>query len=561
MPSFQRPYLDLLRAHLPAMQLAEVDRVAQQEDVNRALETVLAFALGSSCPKDSPGSDDRDEWRRKQVDFRNAQVGAVALSTKRPLEDASDSADSQSAPKKPKADVMAEAPVCTLHAISASAPVRKKVDVTITESSIQLCPPSKATPSSEAPFLTVRLASIRRAFLIPTRGKSKPHWTVVLLTSDAPPETPKGKAKATSTATPDPNREIVFGLDADAPSPVTYTAYINGQAHTKTIAKGQPTMTALEELLAHLPTSVVRPSAAIFRPSFSSATKSRPAAGPSASSGDGQDDMSAAVDAHRGAKSGSLWFLESGLLWTDARPVEFWALEDIVPPPNGVRTLSATGRTCSVFVMRRVPRGGADNDGEDEDEDMDAQEEGIETEFATIDGKEQDAIANWTRRFEPRFGKNVEELNVPDASAKGKGKATAPKPATGNVTILDAAWDDDDDDDEDFEGSDDSDAGEDVGEDDAADSEASGEEENDEEAAGDGASADSDEEDAENDAAADEEEEEELDPAHHPLLRPGAMPKRVSKAVVDMVVGMVTEEMLGGNEDEEDELEEDELEE
>jgi hypothetical protein len=564
----QRPYLDQLRAHLPPIHLAEVERFAQGDHEGRTLELVLAFALGASCPQDVPGAPDRDEWRRTQTDFRKA-INSEALpvpttSTKRPHDDTSNDVNGGSiAVKKAKTDGPPENPVFTLHSISASAPIRKKVDVIITDSHIHLSPPSKSTPSDTTPFVTIPLTSIARAFLIPTRGKSKPHWTVVLLTSDSPPETPKGKAKATSTTPPDPNREIVFGLDADAPSPITYTPFISGKATAKTVAKGSSTLPALEELLGHLTIPVVRPSAAIFRgPAFSTSTKSRPS-GPSASlsnatDGD-QDDTLAGVDAHRGAKSGSLWFLETGLLWTDARPAEFWSLQDIVPAPDGVRMLSATGRTCSVFLTRRAPKSSTPTPkhgaqvGEDEEME-DVEEEGIETEFALIDGKEQDAIGSWVKRFGARFGKTEEELATsgPSAKDKGKGKAVAPEVPAGKVTIMSAMWEDDDDDDENFADSDDSsdEGGGVAGSDDNAgsdsDEDGSGEEDG-------GEAVDSDAEDAEGDS------DEELDPTQHPLLRPGAMPKRVSKTVIDMVAGMVTDELLGAKDD--DELEEDELDE
>jgi hypothetical protein len=568
--STSRSCTQQLRKHLPAVYLAEIEQLMHTADTERALEIVLAFVLGSSCPSDATAPVDDAEWKGKQAAFRSTFAGNGAqgsTSAKRPLDDASKGVDSsQVSYKRQKMDSSPEKPVCTLHAISASAPIRKKVDVTITDTSIQLCSPSKAASSVEQPHVSVPLSSITRAFIVPTRGKSKPHWTVVLLTSDAPLESPKGKAKAATTSTPDPNREIVFGLDADAPAAVTYTSYANGRPSAKTFSKGESTLPALEELLKHLLVPIVRPSAATFRgPSTNTATRSRPS-GPSVPSGDGKEDTLAGVDAHRGAKSGSLWFLSEGLLWTDARPLEFWALADIVPAPDGLRVLSATGRSCSVFITRCAPKAdGPPTKNGGESDDGDTQEDGIETEFALIDGKEQDAINGWSRRFGLRFGKTAEELKtVGSSSAQGKGKGKAPaaaaEPATGKVTIMNAAWDDDDDDDEDFEGSDsDVGSGTEGGEDSGSSNNAGSDEDAEgEDAPGSDADADADE----------DERQDELDPAHHPLLRPGAMPKRVSKAVIDMVAGIMMEEALGGADGDEDmlgeegdELEEDELDE
>ncbi|OBZ74864.1 Heat shock protein 16 [Grifola frondosa] len=73
-------------------------------------------------------------------------------------------------------------PLFTLHTLSATTPVRKKVDITVHSASIRLTNPnSHALEHPSIPF-----SSLRRAFLLPTRGKTKPHWTVVLLPSDTP---------------------------------------------------------------------------------------------------------------------------------------------------------------------------------------------------------------------------------------------------------------------------------------------------------------------------------------------------------------------------------------
>jgi hypothetical protein len=554
----QRPYLDQLRAHLPEVYLADIDRVYSQDNDARTIELVLAFALGASCPTDAPRLPS-STWTQAQMGFRSAVSGHA----KRPLEEADTQGEtSQSSSKKAKLDenLSTDTAAYVLFSVSASAPVRKKVDVVVTASAVKLCPPTKSpsSPSYETPYVSIPLSDIKRVFLLPTRGKTKSHWTLVLLTSDEAPEALKGKAKAAAAATaaPEQEREIVFGIDADASSAISYANFALGET-PQTIPKGQPTLPALEALLQHVPISAIRPSAVVLRgTSASSSTKSRPST--TSTKNSGHDDTLAGVDAHRGTKSGSLWFLETGLLWTDVRPAEFWALPNILPAPDGVRVLSATGRSCSLFVTRRASSSSSaanGENGEDDDDNMEEQPEGVETEFALIDGKEQDAINGWIKRFNPLLGRSSEQSaeSGPSKADKGKGPATvtpiAPTQA-GPTTILNADWDDDDDDD-DFQGSDDD------------NDQASGEEEEENDTGSDTGDSDAEDSDSgasgEKDGSEDEESDEDraaLDPAHHPLLRPGAMPKRVSKAVIDMVAGIVTEDLMGG--EDEDELDDEE---
>ena len=139
-------------------------------------------------------------------------------------------------------------PLFTLHSISATSPVRKKVDITIHESSIRF-----THPSTHAVEATVTLSSLHRAFIVPTRGKSRAYWTVILLSSDI------------ASALP----QIIFGMDAQTLTPASATTYGSAmQPATQTFAKGSATLPLLRDFLSHLPAQalpVLEPSTAVFR--------------------------------------------------------------------------------------------------------------------------------------------------------------------------------------------------------------------------------------------------------------------------------------------------------
>jgi len=284
------------------------------------------------------------------------------------------------------------------------------------------------------------------------------------------------------------------------------------------------------------------------------------------------------VDGYKAAKPGTLWFFRQGILW-DAKPIEFWAVEDLVPADGGdggqtlggVRMLSATGRTCTIIFRRRIPKAKEDEDGED----------AVETDFGMIEGKEQEGISEWCRRYSKDFGvpsnasssatQTPASAPVPKPSAKGKGKARATdddmeidgeggatkQPDLSNNPMAEDEGDLDDDnytnsDSELSDGSDSEakDASDGSADESGGDTDAEGEVDEDE------SRPEPESEDVEDD------HEEPLDPKHHPLLRPGAMPKKISKAALNAVVGMMEEEFgmaaaAGG--DEEDELDDDEL--
>jgi len=272
------------------------------------------------------------------------------------------------------------------------------------------------------------------------------------------------------------------------------------------VSKGSATKPTLLAFLAHLRVPFFEPTPGVFKSACVGATS-----GVSAN-----EDGVPGVEAYRGAKQGSLWFMQEGILWGESKPCEFWAVEDLIGKSEGLRVVSASGRTCTVVLTRKEKGGGVqgDNGGHDED----GEDVGEETHFGLIDAREKPGIDAWVRSYRHLFGKKKEARST-----------------------IGQAEDDSDDSDEDFEMK---------SEDDDDGSVSSSSESSD---GGDGGSDEGSEE-------GEDSEEEELKEEHHPLMKPGAMP-RMSRAVIDMVVGMVEEDMAGAQADSDNEdLEEDELE-
>ncbi|KAI0365859.1 hypothetical protein BV20DRAFT_707771 [Pilatotrama ljubarskyi] len=549
-------YLDALSALLPDDSRHQLDH-ALVPQVRSLVDAIIRLAVGASAPEDStvPNWEELQARAAKVVD--ELKRGEHGRSQKRPREgeplSPSKRARTDSAAAAPS--VEQDPPVFTLHALSVSSPIRKKVNITIHRSSIRLTNPS--TQKEEHP--PIPLADLQRAFLLSTRGKSKPHWTVALLSSDIPTLT--GKAAEAANETPIP--QLVFGLDANLTAPFTTCTYDDdGSSTVETYPKGSASLPALRAFLSHIPTATLEPSTSIFRS----------AAAPSG--GDGV----AGVEAYRGAKQGTLWFLHEGVLW-DGKPCEFFALEHLASAGKseqayeGVRTLSATGRTCSVILRRRTQKsangkGGADQAGGNGQDGQD-EEEGEDIDFGMVDGREQETIARWIKSHRHLFGRphgsESGQHGTQAADAKGKGKAKATEAELMSTKADDPRNEEtEDEEDSDFtmDSSDDSDESSSDEEDDsgsdAGAKEGEGDEDEDEDEDGEGNASD----DVTGDEA--EEEEAELDPKHHSLLRPGAMP-RMSRAAVEAVVGMVEQDLMGGGrrggqgedseEDEEDELE------
>ena len=302
----------------------------------------------------------------------------------------------------------------------------------------------------------------------------------------------------------------MFNLDKSVPGGKDVFRTTNGSKGSVTHAKGGDTLPILRDFLSHLPSHVEVLEADTDAKAFR-ASNSQPC-----------------VEAYRGAKEGLLCFFSSGLLWANAKPCEFFALEDLTrdsdtPMLGGVKTVSATGRTLSVYVRRKLATG----EGEEPDEDH-----GDETEFAMIDGRENENINAWIRRHRNLFAKPRDSVSG-SGMKNGKGKLVPEEGVAGE--------EDSDKDDEDFEASSDSDGGEPSSDD------------SDEEHENEAETASEDEDEGELRNGRDGEEE--LDEKHHPLMRPGAMPK-MSKAAMDTVVRMVADDLVGEGDSEPEEAEE-----
>ncbi|KAG1750417.1 uncharacterized protein EDB91DRAFT_1344093 [Suillus paluster] len=510
------PYLDALSKHFPAECSSIIDSLSS-EQARSAVDMLLAFASGGECPSDV-SSHGQLEWTREQpAAMRAVQDVSGLKGTKRGRAASTDEEGVGSNSKRQKTtDVLEDdRPIFTLPLISTNSPVRKKVDITIHEKTIRFVNPSSRTVEASIP-----LSEISRAFLVPTRGKAKQHWTVVMLSSDVPE---KGRA---TTSNP---HQIIFGLDAISASKFDATSYSGSSTpSTSTVAKGEETLSVLREFLTHLPISVLEASATVFRSACATPKSGHSAAG---------------IDAYLAAKPGTLWFFDSGILWGESKPCEFWAVGDLIPK-DGIRLISATGRTCSVIIGRKTPPSTEDHNSKG-GQDVDGEGDIVETEFSMVDGREQDPINGWARQRKHLFGKG--SAPPPSKATSGKKTTTQEQPSAGGTTAANGpAWDDSDSDDDDFEIA----SSEDIDHSSSSDSEASN--------SGGGSHAD-DGSEGEDDRGSDavdeesgEESEEELQEAHHPLLRPGAMP-RMSKAAIDVVVDMVNEDLIGGSE-EEDEL-------
>ena len=520
-------YLQLIQDTLPAELQTQVG--ALPRDTRTLVDTLLRFSCGGDCPAHASDAT-RREWPAQQLTTTQALKLLHTQSNGKRTRDSSD-VDDHTAKKSRTSPSPAPAssspasdeedrPLYTLHALSVAAPLRKKLDIQIHERSLRLI-----NPGTQAVEASVPTAALKRAFLLPTRGKTKPHWTVLLLSSDTPAPTAKaaGAKDAAKDAAKD-NVQIAFGVDA---APPAFRTTDHGAASAPAAhPKGTPVLPFLRAFLAHLPVPALEPDVSVFRSAAAAADAHGPAAG---------------VQAYRAAREGTLWLLGAGILW-DSRPAEFWGAADLVggadaggeagTGTDGVRLVSATGRTCSVFVRRRVgegqgkkEEGAGAGDAEGEEDEIRC----VETDFSMVDGREQDGITQWVKRHRHLFGRPApapaaSPPRTQTADVKGKGRAVAPP--------LPPDEDDEDADDSDFV----DDSGSDGASATSEDGSGSGEE--------DGSGDDAEDEDEDEDEG--EGDEEELDPARHPLLRPGAVP-RMSKAAMDAAVGMVLDDFVGGS--------------
>lgn len=513
------PFLQALRASLPAEYTVQVDELCKTATTESLLDHLIRFTAGGD-PDLAASALVQEEWSQKQSLWKTALDALISPNGhKRVRED--DTLESQNGTKRqklpPQESSADDPPLYTLHSISVTSPVRKKVDITVHKLSLKF-----TNPTSKLIEASVPLSSLRRSFVLPTRGKQKPHWTVVILSSDTPD---RGKPTASSSQS---NPQIIFGLDATASASITTTNYTSSSEPTSTaLTKGAETLPPIRTLLSHVGAAILQPTPDVFR---------------SACAGNASTNASAGgvpgIEAYRAAKPGTLWFTREGILWGEAKPCEFWAVEDLIGKTEGLRMLSATGRTCSVILTRRDIEV---TEGDDGDEDI-----GVETEFAMVDGKEQEGINQWVRQHRHLFGKRVTPKQTSGDTGIEAGGIGAAAVADGTIKAVQLD-DESDASDESFDvDSDDDDGGS------ATSSDSSGGEGGDVNGSG-AESAEGEETDGEGGGDGDEDEDD-LRPENHPLMRPGAMPK-MSRAAIDAVVGMVNDDLMGeGMSDGEDEL-------
>ncbi|EAU87692.1 hypothetical protein CC1G_08728 [Coprinopsis cinerea okayama7 len=529
-------YLQNLLPNLPEELATTVRALCSQPNTGSFLEEFLRFVVGAE-PTPTASESLRKEWQSKQTIARGNILSLLGPShsqpdgRKRGLNDQETGGDSSKRQRlSPGPEAAPDTPVFTLHSVSTTSPVRKKADITIGKTTITF---KHATSGNlEA---TIPLSSIRRAFLLPTRGKSKAHWTIVLLSTDT-----VDTSKSTSANAQD-SPQIIFGLDATTTAPLNTTTYTldgAGEAKKASTPKGQPSLPSIRAFLSHLPKSVKfhEPSTDVFK---------------SACNGIGSNASTTGipgVEAYRAAKQGNLWFMKEGILWGENKPCEFWSVEDLINSVEGVRISPGSGRVFSLTLTRKVESDASKKSSAEEgDEEAEEGPEGVETELSMIDSRERDVVADWVRKHQNLFGRKAGDAPATAEEVKQQ-KAKMPQ-YTGPVTIHQLALESDSED-EDFEGS---------SSDDGSGSSGSDDSESDEEGSDDEEDAEGTDEEGGGGGNEDEDDDEivELDPKHHPLLRPGAIPK-MSKAAMDMAVGIVEDELMGGDSGpEEDELDDD----
>ncbi len=378
-------YFRSIAPFLPTELAIQLEQLCQGPSTEPLIDALIRFVCGAGCPE-TLSDNIRSQWSEKQQDAKRALSALFpsAFDLKRPREGDDQHVDRVAGSKRQRltpstSDIAldeqrtledVDQPIFTLCAISATSPVRKKVDITIHKSALRFA--NTGTSSIEA---TVPLSALHRAFLLPTRGKSKAHWTVVLVSSDTP-----DRGKLNNSTSP----QVIFGIDATTSSPLTTVKYDNSTEITReTVPKGNATLPSLNTFLSHLGIQVLKPTADVFKSACS---------GYGVNAGQGGIP---GVEAYRAAKVGSLWFMKEGILWGESKPCEFWAVEDLLSTSEGLRLLpNAGGRTCSVILTRK----GSDEVPADEDV-------GVETEFTMIDSREQDSIIQWVRAHQHLFGR------------------------------------------------------------------------------------------------------------------------------------------------------------
>ncbi|KXN90410.1 hypothetical protein AN958_04279 [Leucoagaricus sp. SymC.cos] len=406
--------------HLPEKVLQGL-RSSPADDL--ALDNLVRLITGAEpSPHSTP--DVREEWAVKQTAVTATLSSFNRSDNKRSL-DESESDPANKRPRlspsessaQPSTSVDSGRPIYTLFPISATAPVRKKVDINIRENAVVFL--NSTTKTADTP--PIPLSVLRRAFLLPTRGKTKPHWTVVILSSDSQSATARSKqVKATADEQP----QIIFGLDAKLTTALTATSYdAEGKPTTTTHAKNTEALPILREILKQLRIPILEPTPNIFKSAV-------PGLGRNAIS-----DGVPGVEAYRAAKQGTLWFMREGILWGESKPCEFWSVEDLIGKTEGLKIIGGVGKTCSVILTRRSRSTSQDKDAEDKNmvegttaEDEPEEDLGEETEFSMVDSKEKDEIEKWVKQHRHMFG--IAEGKTPDEGPVKKEKGVSQGPLT-----------------------------------------------------------------------------------------------------------------------------------
>ena len=419
-------YLRSILPSLPTEIATKLRNLCSSPANESVFENLVRFLSGAEHSPDA-SKDIYEQWSEKQATTRSVLSNLTPLSSldkKRPRgEDRMDEdADSQQSNKRQRvpqpdqliAELESGDPLITLHALSATSPIRKKVDITIHKNVIKFTnPTTQATEGSN-----ISVSSMKRAFILPTRGKPKPHWTVIILSSDIPD---RGKPIPGSSSD---NHQLIFGTDATCASNFSITTYPDAMSHMTKLAKGTSTLPSLREFLSHLGIPIIEPTVDVFK-----------SACPGIGSNAGVGGIPG-VEAYRAAKAGNLWFSKDGILWGESKPCEFWPVTDLISKTEGLRVVGS-GRTCSVILTRKSSAEDIGDDGEDDDV-------GEETEFGMVDAKEKEGINGWVRDHRHLFG---------NQRNKSKSKEQPLKVQSSGPLTIQTLTENSDDEDDDFSAS------------------------------------------------------------------------------------------------------------
>ena len=461
---------------------------------NSALKIIIDDVLRLCCgkPHSVESNYTSEEWAKSVETLRSriSELGGTPLGQqlhKRGLEDEQDRLDAKkaktsSAPlsNTPLDNSSSDPPVFTLNSISMTSPVRKKVDITVHQSTLRITSPGKPL---ESLYPAIPLSILRLAFLLPVPGKRMPYLTVVILPERVSPS--------------DQDVQIIFGADSILTTTQYTTKYPDPQqAH----AKGSPSKVLFHSLFAYFPEGekglrdLYEPTTIDF----------------SSSSG------IPSIDAHIGAKDGHLYFFKHGILWGEKKPCVWFPVEAIYE----MTTRSVTGRSFSLFIDTQFSTVSALSSNArrtNQPKEVDEEDELEQTEFSLIEGRDLDAVKRWISAHRNQFVQTEVTRSAPVAP-------TTSQPAAAPILFSQAALDESDSEDQDFLVSESSDHG-------SPSSESAGSEDE---------AGDSEGEDiAQLSSVEDMNDPDELE-GNHPLMQPGAMPRMTATAMQE-AIGIVKE--------------------